>query len=59
MLSTPKPTAGGGVFTSTPDFFQQNWCWMNGDQGLLGTDSSVTLGDKGPLPILFSLHLVK
>lgn len=45
MLSTAKPTAGGGVFTSTPDFFQQEWCWMNGDQGLLGTDSSVTLGD--------------
>ena len=45
MGSTPEPTAGVGVLTSTPDFLQQEWCSMNGDHGLLGTDSSVTLGE--------------
>ena len=29
MGSTPEPTGGVGVFTSTPDFLQQEWCSMN------------------------------
>lgn len=53
MLSTPKPTAGGGVFTSTSDFFQQEWCWMNGDQGLLVQTVLSLWGTKTTSDLIF------